>query len=375
MPAHGARLGSKALLSLCHEVDQLAERLRASTPRGPRHLESRRRQAVRRLRAAIHRPSRDAFRVTLRALMGEHALTETDVVILLVLFNRRIRKSNPSVSGRELLDTICRGSSEVLEAAPFLHPGQRLLRAGLVAGNALVAEDVFDAQFRIGEGIYRALYRAFHGLADDGCRDHELAVPYANGLEHLLDYRLLCETAKRRASRLFSQSYWAEATSDEERSPDDLDSTFQRLAEIIAAREHATPESVTLPIVQIRAEYGLSAEEELIVVTLLLQELFASRAMIELGELIRLVADSEAAVLLRRPLISAEGRLRQQGLICVEEEPDGKDMFASAWLPASLSDRLLGGLDPRGSIGSEERTRFHDYLERLRGSEDFYRRL
>lgn len=108
---------------------------------------------------------------------------------------------------------------------------------------------------------------------------------------------------------------------------------------------------------------------------LLDSELFAAQAPLDLGELVRLVSSSKADLLARRTLVQPEGRLRQAGLICVEEDPAGKDAFASAWLPPGLTERLLGNLDPKGAIGTAEKESFREYLERPRGSDDFFRRL
>jgi hypothetical protein len=127
--------------------------------------------------------------------------------------------------------------------------------------------------------------------------------------------------------------------------------------------------------VLLRNEFGLNEDEEIIVLTLLQHELFASRTTFELVELPRLVATSEEDALRKRALVSPDGRLRQSGLIATEEEPVGKDVFGAAWLPAWVPERLIGNLDPKGVIGSEERATFLKYLDGLRNSEDFYRRL
>jgi hypothetical protein len=369
-----ARVGPKALLSLCHEVDELSEKIREFSAFGLRHLDIRRQRAVKRIRSALHGPQKDAFRATLRTLKSEYSLCETEILLLLLLFNRRVRKANPSATGRDLLEALTSHGSDIIEMARFLHPDMPLVSAGLVTGAAATAEDALDGEFRISDRSYSALYRAYHGLPVE-VPDFDEAAPYANAIDHLLDFRVLCDLTKRRAGKLFPMSAWGEWAADDQRDTEELSTRFDRLRSVIAAREKATPESVRLPIVALRTEFGLSEDEEVIVLTLLQHELFAARATFELVELVRLVSTSEEDALRKRGLVAADGRLRQSGLIAAEDDPIGKDLFGAAWLPAWVSDRLLATLDPKGKIGSQERTSFAKYLEGLRNSDDFYRRL
>ena len=372
MPA--ARLGPKALLTLCHEVDDLAGRIREFSAFGQRHLDTRRRRAVRKLRAALQGPEHDPFRAGLRRLKSEHGLRQTEILILLLLFDRRVRKAADATSGRDLLETLTRTGGTILETARYLHPDAPLVRAGLVATDAAEAEEVLDAEFRISDRAFSALYRAFHGLSSE-TRETETTSPYGAPFEHLMDLRLLCDVAKRRAGKLFPLSTWAEWTAREERESDEIAASYLKKREAIAQRERATPESVRLPVIRLRTEFGLSEEEEVIVLTLLFHELYSSRATFELTELVRLVSASDSEVVARRALVAPEGRLRSCGILGVEEEPVGKDALASAWLAPWVTERLLGSLDPKGAIRSDEKTSFRQYLEGLRGSDDFYDRL
>jgi hypothetical protein len=372
MPA--ARLGPKALLSLCHQVDDLAEKIREFGRFPVGHLDEMRRRAIRRIRKVLRTPGAGRFRAALRSLQRRHALRDTEVVILLFLFDRRIRRASHQLSGRDLLGAITRYGGDVIEAARYLHPKAPLLSSGLVAGTASRPEDALDGEVRIGDAAFSTLYREFHSLPkDDGDRAPDGG--YANAAEHLLDLRTLCDLARRRAGKLFPMSQWAESASNDDRDAAQLTGAILRAREAIDARERATAESVRLPVVMLRAEHGLSDDEEIVLLSLLEHELFASQTTLELVELVRLVAPSEEELLARRALVAPEGRLRQAGLVCVEEEPAGKDAFASAWLPAGLTERLLGNLDPKGKIGVDEKRSFRQYLERLRGSDDFYRRL
>jgi len=361
-------------LSLCHEVDDLAERIREFSSFPLRDLHERKRRALVQIRKLLKARRDDRFSLHLRELGSQHGLEDQELLILLMLFNRRVRRREPAIAGRDLLETLARTGGDVIEAARFLHPESALVEAGLVSSAALRPEDALDSDVRISDRAYASLYRTFHDLgSDEGIP--EAAEPYGSAAEHLLDLRRVCDAAKRRAGKLFPQSAWAEAPGDDDHDPAEITAKIGKLRAAVLSRERATPESVRLPLVKLRAEFGLSEDDELIILTLLQHELFSAQTTIELVELARLIAPSEQDVFARRSIVAPEGRLRQSGLICVEDDPAGKDAFGAAWLPGWLTERLLGNLDPKGAIRSEEKSSFRQYLERLRDSDDFYRRL
>jgi hypothetical protein len=374
MPSRG-RFGAQALLDLMQATEDLTVRLKAAERPSERgKLTQRRAAALRRLRGALARGS-DPFRAALRGLAAATQLKRDDLVIVMALFLRRLRRPQPTTPGRELLEVVA-SRGDLAGRAKALHPEAALIRAGIVITDAFQPEHVFDAGFRLNDDVFKLLYRAYHGmLFDPTASDPPRPAPFTSWSDHLLATRALVELAKRRAARLFPQSAWAESFSDEERAPEELQRLFDLQAELLRAREAATPESVRLPLLAMRRDFGLSADDELMLVALLLQELYSSHATLELGELLRLIARDEADLLGRRGAVAPQGRLREAGLLVVEGEAEGKDLISSAWLPPWLSERLLGaGSTPR-AIGADERSKFHDYLQTLQSSEDFYRRL
>ncbi|HYC76452.1 MAG TPA: hypothetical protein VEI02_02385 [Planctomycetota bacterium] len=372
------RLNARILLDLMSEAEELTARLRLlkrSSER--RRVGARRLKLLRRLRGAVSRPG-DSFRSALLGLSEAASLDRDERLLILALFVRRLRKPQPPIQGRDLLEWVSSrpARDDLAGRARVLHPDGRLVSGGFVHTDAYAPEHVFDAGFRLNDEVFKLLYRAFHGLVfDPNASESRRPTPFASWSDHLLAYRALTELAKRRAAKLFPLSGWAEVFSDEERPADELGRLFDVQAALLRAREEATSEAVRLPIVELRHQHRLTADEELILVTLLLQEFYAARATIELGELLRLVARGEEDLLKRRALIGAAGKLREAGLLVVEGEAEGKDLLASAWLPPWLGERLLGAGDAARAIGEEERSKFHAYLQNLESSEDFYRRL
>jgi hypothetical protein len=370
------RFSPKDLLDLVEQIDGLASRFRAAEdrPAERRRLATRKAAALRRLRSALGRGG-DAFRAALRGLAGATGLSARDLVFVVLLFNRRLRRPKPTTRGRELLEAATtRG--DLAGRAKALHPDAPLLRAGFVVSDAYAPEHVFDAEFRLNDDVFRLLYRAYHRLVfDPSSPDPIRPTPFTSAADHLLALRTSVDLAKRRAARLFPQSGWAEAYPDEDRAPEELQRLFELRQATLRAREAVTPDSVRLPMIALRREFGLDADEELVLAALLVQELYSARGSIELGELLRLIARDASDLLDRRFLVGPTGRLRAAGLVETEEETEGKDLAASAWLPPWATERLLGADAPPRAIDEADRTRFREYLETLQGSDDFYRRL
>ena len=371
------RFGPKALLDLMQEIDELSGRIRAVEDDSVRRrrMIAKRAKSLRSLRAALGRGS-DPFRAALIGLAAASQVPQSDLIFVVAMFNRRLRSSDPSVQGRSLLEIVVAPKGDVAGKAKSIHPDSALVRARFLETDAYAPEHVFDAGFRLNDDVFKLLYRAYHGLLfDPSAVEPPRPAPFTSGSDHLLAYRALVELAKRRAARLFPQSGWAEAFPEESRGPEELQRLFDLQSSLVRAREDVTPESVRLPLVALRREFGLSPDEELITCALLLQELYSNRSALELGELLRLVARDEADLLVRRAVVGPAGKLREAGLVVSEGEAEGKDLAASVWLPPWLADRLLGAGVPSRAINAEERTRFREYLEKLQSSDDFYRRL
>ena len=115
--------------------------------------------------------------------------------------------------------------------------------------------------------------------------------------------------------------------------------------------------------------------EETILLALLYQELFASTPVLEAAELVRLVSESEEEVFKKRCLLTSNSRLIESGLVSLESELDDKTLLSGVFLTEWVAERLLQRVDVAAGIRQDERNRFHDFLEGLESSEDFYRNL
>lgn len=365
----------KRILDLCQRVAQTADALAAgASPAQRKRLRARRRELVRTLLTTTQGSTEARGLPALFREVARHAgLADQELVLLMFLLERRISCSEPELEGRELLQMLSDSSFDLLNHSALLHAGGHLVTSGLVRAQLPHPEAALEGEFRISERFFRRFLRQFHGR---GARDAEPAqVPaYTAIVDHYLDLRHMVTLLQRRAATLFPQSYWVDVQPEVEESPQDLSEAVVQVRHLVRHREKETSEFV-LPLVAFREEFGLEADEEAILLALLYQELFASSPVIEAAELVRLVSGSDEEVFKKRMLLTAGSRLIESGLVSLEAELDDKTLLSGVFLSEWVAERLLHKVDLAAGIRQDERNRFHEFLEGLESSEDFYRNL
>jgi hypothetical protein len=365
-------LALKGLLDICEELFGAAAALAEAPSRGTRRkLQVRRRELIANLTAQLEAGSGPSFLTDMGKRSG---LSVREQLLFLILLERRLASPEGTLEGRELLQVVADGSFDLLEMAVLLQEEAPLVQSGLVQAQLSHPEGTLEGKFQIAERIYRQVYRRFHHREGKDRRCGHVR-PYPSSVDHYLDLRNLVSHHQKRAAVLFPQSYWVDVHGELDARAEDLDLAIDRSREFVARREKVTGEKIHLPLRSLREEFGLDGDEEMIILALLFQELFASSPLLEAAELLRLVAASEEEVFRKRHLIAARGRLVENGLIALDMELDDKRLMAGTYLPEWVVDRLLHRADSTPGIRHDERLRFHDFLDRMDGSEDFYRNL
>jgi len=375
MPSNQDKAALKRVLDLCQRVQEVTDALSAGPPPSRRkRLRARHQQLVSTLLDAGRGGAESGGLPDLIREVAQHAsLDERELALFLFLLEHRISCSEPELEGRELLQCLSGSAFDLLKHSALLHAGSRLVSSGLVRARLQHPEAALEGQFRISERFFRRFQRRYHGRNEAPAENAEPS-GYDRIIDHFLDLYQVSNLIQKRAAVVFPQSYWIDVHPDVEDGPSDLEEAVTLAHQVVRMRERRTVD-VDLPLVKLREEFSLDADEEVIVATLLFQELFASSPVIEAAELVRLVSGAEAEVFAKRHLLAPQARLRDSGIVIAEPEYEEKAMLAGLFLSEWSTERLLNQVDMAAGIRQEERNRFHDFLEGLDNSEDFYRNL
>lgn len=366
----------RRLLDICDETEALSDALHGEVrPAERRRLRSRHREQLDDLYATLESEDpEEGLPGFLREFRNRFGLTTEEVLLLVVLLHRRIAAPDPIVSGRVLLSVLSDSPFDILLYARLLQTGSKLLSSGLINAHVMAPEGVLEGEFRITERLYRQIYREVHGIESTPPKPEELP-PYASPVEHLLDWRYVVNQRQRLAAVLFPQSYWAEVSPPGDDRAEDLVDYIELVREIVSTREVRSGEVVDLPLSALTEEFELEDDERLIIVALLFQELTTSSPIVDANELLRLVCEREDEIFLKRHLLGAKSKLVENGLVTFDRDLEDKELLAGVYLPEWVTERLLPKFEDRKAINNEERRRFHEYLKRLEGSDDFYNNL
>jgi hypothetical protein len=317
---------------------------------------------------------------TVGRLAAQHALSSDEVLILLTLLKRRITQGSAAVPGREILRLLFDSSYEMLRGSALLARGGRLRASGVVVTDREGAwrehEDVFETGFKLAEPVFRAInveIVADAGLAPDRA---SLARPYRDHKDYLLDLRRLSVLHQRRANRLYKFDYWQDPEAGGDESPEFLTSEIERAKARIRESLRATEGAESFPFVRFQREHGLDDREVVIVVTLLFQETFFGHSHHEVVELLKLVSGSERELLDNRAILGRSSRLVRREIVSIDFPAGERELVAEASLAAWTHEKMLFDTgDQRAPLDAKARRDFLDFLNSLRGSDEFYRGL
>lgn len=333
---------------------------------GARRKRLRRAALLRQLRARLTRAAMRQLPSPLAKLATRRTLSIHALMILAVLLERRIAASDPTLSGRELLQLLGASSAELLTLEATLQHGSPLLRGSLISARG----DGLDGRFRVHERLFAQLRHSCTGRAA-----RANTKPFRDASEYLValrDWVLLHEV---RAAVVFPWSCWRDIHPEPEAEPVLLQQLIERTRARLLAREARTPQA-RLPWLAFRAEHNLTALglEELVLASLATHELFTALPPFGIGDIVRLASADTREAVTNRALLEPAGVLRSSLLVDVEVDADPMDPLAAVRLGKTAREALLPAPDA-GPADPRERQRFHAYLAQLKDSSDFYRRL
>ena len=342
----------------------------------------------RRMRDSEHLPTTTELKDEVRSIAGsvvsiglpgvlgrladERHLSPQEVMVLLMLLNRRIEGGSP-LNGREVLTLLFPSAFGVLTSAAMLTPESPLRACGAITAVEPESDDPLETRYRLGDDLFRAIQRDASPRPDA----ERQVPPYRNHFDHLAEIGRLTSLLFRRANAIFEVDPFGHHAFEEPETPETLDRRAAGLAERITARLAATENSAGFPFIELVRRLKLTADEQLVVVALLVQDCLYGNPGIEAVDLVRMISRDEAEVLRKRGLLEAGGRLRREGIIEASPAEGDLDLPEDLTLSDAVVAKLLGdrGREGDGAIGTDLRLEFHEYLKGLDDSGRFFRDL
>ena len=233
-------------------------------------------------------------------------------------------------------------------------------------------DDLMEMPFKLSDRVYRLVRNSF--LATGTLKlptGKAKVVPYRGNLHYVLDIRRLSQLYRKRASKIFQFDYWDDVGLGTAESVTALNQQIDRFRVRIEQGLEMTEGAEEFPMVAVRKEFGLGEEELVVLVTLLFQELTEGSAFLDAVDLLKLISTSEENLLRNRRFFARRSILVRQNLIALEEMVNDKELTAEVYLPNWVIDRVLGQ-DDRAAIDADSKIDFHDYLQKLGSSDDFF---
>jgi hypothetical protein len=312
----------------------------------------------------------------LGALLSRYKLSKFEFVMLLALLRRRLINENPYMKGRELIALLFESSFDVLRGANFLDPTGALQSAGLVIPDVRedsADDDWLDTPFKLSDRVFRLVRSAF--LAHPGgaklLKGRSRPSPYKHNAAYVLDWRRLSLLYRKRAARIFQFDYWDDVGLGTAETVTALQHQISRFRERVGESLTLTAKNKDFALETLRAEFNLTDEETVILVTLMFQELTEGSAFLDAVDLLKLVSANEEDLLRKRRFLSKRSTLVKNNLVALEESVHDKELTAEVYLPNWVTDRILGE-DAKHKIDADTKLDFHEYLKDLGSSDKFF---
>jgi len=280
------------------------------------------------------------------------SLRGPELLVLALLFHRRITLAREGIGGDELVGLLCRAGVPRTDAL------QMLTRAGVLRQGDWVEtcrdSDGFDPLDTLFACSHEALalflphatnaeeeLEAEEDPEQIAAREALVAQPFASEEDYLwamFSWRRACQ---RRAEALFEVDLTTAR----------LSPRLQKLREraharhvLLRQRLRCTPDAHRFGLVQLEREAKLNPDQLLLVVHLLFAEILDGEFMVPPMECLRLVATQRDHLFHQRRLLQAQSRLRREGLVMADGEDASKLMAAPLSLADWVVDRALDGV-------------------------------
>ncbi len=323
----------EGLLQLCDQIGELQARNSGSDT-----------EAAATTRAQVQE-LRDRFFGELPSLR-EHPVASTledaELLVLALLFHRRLAGSSDPVTGGGLIALLRHAGFSRTQALAALGPDGRLRQEKwLHAQPQPRGHEPLDTWISASSAAMTLFWAPGWGGETVAAEEPE-ARAYRDEEELLWDlfrWRNLC---MNRAETLFPAEDPGGAVGPRYRQ---MRQAARSALVWIRRRLRATPGGSEFRIERFRREHKLGADDLLVVVHLLFSELVEGEPYISALECLRVVSESRSDLFGKRRMIGPQGRLRRSGMVNAAENHDlGKALATDLTLADWAAEELLGGL-------------------------------
>lgn len=356
----------RRVLELCDELEGLkrppADRERSSEHGGDEPAGEKRRK----LGELAGRTEKAFGRGALAELASNFELSGEELLLVALLFSRRIRKGSKGLAGREILSMLYENAFDMVTGMGILDPQANLRRAGIIIASEPFREDVFDLDFRLSDEMFYVMLGEIGREAGlPSGRGERKGFSYAR--EHLVEMGRLTTLYRKRAAALFpveAQDFFA---IDGEIALDEVDFRIEMVWAEIEQRLLLTPDYEKFPLVRLERRYALSREELVVVVSLFFVELVSPAPYLMVGDLVKLVSRNEEDLMASRLLLTPEAPLVKSGLVILDEEHSVHNKLTTfdAYLADWVVERLAGPGRDSSAITADMQIDVHEFLKGL----------
>ncbi|MHC4379840.1 MAG: hypothetical protein ACYSU1_01955 [Planctomycetota bacterium] len=325
------------LLEVCDRLREIQDQM----ARGARPGE----QTLADLQEDVAGLEKKVFRL-LPGITGEPSTADLDANALLVLgllFHRRVSGDAEALSGAGLCGLLMRGGMPRTTALELLSAGSLLRLGGWVLCEASThGFDPLDSFFLPSSGAMNLFWpNAKTEEAPEEVEARDTPQPFVEESEYLWEIGAWRQVCLQRAEALFEVDPITGLSSDRLQAL--REHAHARWVEI-RRRLAVTPGGREFGLERLAASHKLGPDHILMVAHLLFAETLDVELYLAPGECLRVVADHRDDLLRKRRMVSAQGRLRREGLILADGEESAKMLAVPLCLADWVVERVLQGV-------------------------------
>ncbi|MDP6849349.1 MAG: hypothetical protein QGH51_02725 [Planctomycetota bacterium] len=344
----------EGLLKLCDQIDYL----QAKTLEGKPDLSA---EEVARKQAHALREEVFSQLPSLREHSNAAELSDTELLVLALLFHRRLAGDDRMVEGGALVGLLGLAGYPRSETLEHLRRDGRLRKEGwLQTRSQARGFDPVDTWFAATNTAFSLFWEGGGSKKPTAQTLSEVPVlqAYRDEEDYLWDLYAWRNQCIVRAEALFPGDTPGGGPSPRFRSlRQDARTSLTQIRRRLALTQNADDFSIE----QFRRKYKLGLDHQLAVVHLLFSELVEGESYISAIECLRVISETRHDLFRKRNLLSPRGRLRRKGIVVAAEASDfSKALATDLTLADWVSDELVSNLGGPPRLDDQE---LDDFLQ------------